>query len=61
MAKVSEQKRFTVSRDFRDYEALRPLAEGHRPPLTMQYVMKLAVQDLLERHTSKHPTFPLDE
>ncbi|MGF7173179.1 hypothetical protein FHS63_000926 [Azospirillum doebereinerae] len=60
MAKAAGQKRFTVSLDPRDYEALRTLAEGHRPPLTLQYVVKVAVQDLLERHASKQLTFPLD-
>lgn len=60
MAKAARQKRFTVSLAPEDYEALRVLAEGHRPPLTFQYVVNVAVKELLERHASKQLTFPLD-
>lgn len=61
MAKAKQQKRFTVSVEFEDYEALRALAEGHRPPLTLQYVVNVAIKDLLERHASKQLTFALDD
>ena len=60
MAKITRQKRFTISLDPSDYEALRALADGHRPPLTLQYVVNVAIQNLLERHVSKQLTFPLD-
>ena len=61
MTKAARQKRFTVSLDMGDYEALRALAEQHRPPLTLQYVVSVAVKNLLERHAIKQLSFPLDD
>lgn len=60
MANPARQKRFTVSLDCDDYDALRALADGHRPPLKLQYVVSVAVRQLLDRHASKQLTFPLD-
>lgn len=50
-------KRFTVSLEVEDYERLRALAEGHRPRLTLQYVIQYAVHLLLER--AEDPQFVL--
>ncbi|MDD4932193.1 MAG: hypothetical protein PHO89_01835 [Methylacidiphilaceae bacterium] len=50
-----------MSLDSGDYETLRALPEGHRPPLTLQYVLSVAVKNLLERHAAKQPSFPLDD
>lgn len=61
VAKRSEQKRFTVSLDENDYEALTKLAEDHRPALTLKYVVNVAVKNLLERHAARQFVFPLDE
>jgi hypothetical protein len=61
VAKVQIQKRFTVSVDADDYEALTAIAEGHRPPLTLKYVVNVALKNLLERHAQRQLTFPLDE
>ncbi|RWG42966.1 ribbon-helix-helix domain-containing protein [Mesorhizobium sp.] len=58
MAK-SQQKRFTVSLDQADYEALRELAEAQKPPLNLQYLVRLAVRNLLEQHAAKQLSFPL--
>lgn len=55
-----QKKRFSVSLDQGDYEALRALAEGHRPSLKLQYVVNVAVKSLLERHAAKQLIFPLD-
>lgn len=55
------QKRFTVSLDIQDYETLRAIADGHRPPLKLQYVVNVAVKNLLERHAARQLTFPLDD
>jgi hypothetical protein len=55
------QKRFTVSLDTSDYEALRAIADGHRPPLKLQYIVNVAVKNLLERQAARQLTFPLDE
>lgn len=55
------QKRFTVSLGIQDYETLRAIADGHRPPLKLQYVVNVAVKNLLERHAARQLTFPLDD
>jgi hypothetical protein len=60
MSGSTRQKRFTVSLDSADYDALRALAEGHKPPLKLQYVMSVAVRQLLDRHAAKQLSFPLD-
>lgn len=61
LQKHLRQKRFTVSLDVEDYEALRAIADEHRPPLKLQYVINVAVKNLLERQASKQLTFPLDD
>ncbi len=53
----SEVKRFTVSLEAEDYERLQALAEKHRPPLTLQYVIRYAVHLFLER--AQDPQFVL--
>lgn len=55
------RKRFTVSLESGDYDALRAIADHHRPPLKLQYVVNVAVKNLLERQAAKQLTFPLDE
>jgi hypothetical protein len=60
MVKASQQKRFTVSIDQVDYDALRALAEAQKPPLNLQYLLRLAVKNLLEQHAAKQLSFPLD-
>ncbi len=60
MAKIASQKRFTVSLDEEDYDALIALADGHRPPLTLKYVVNVAIKNLLERHAARQLAFPLD-
>lgn len=61
MAKAMKQKRFTVSLEVEDYEALRTIADDHRPPLKLQYVVNVAVKNLLKRQAAKQLTFPLDD
>jgi hypothetical protein len=56
----TRQKRFTVSLDAADYDALRALADDHKPPLKLQYVVGVAIRQLLDRHAAKQLTFPLD-
>ncbi len=60
MANTEGKKRFTISIEASDYDALRALAEGHRPPLSLQYVMSVAVKDLLEKHAARQLVLPLD-
>lgn len=49
---TTSKRRFTVSLDQQDYDALRVLAEGQRPPLKLQYMVELAVRNLLDQHGS---------
>jgi len=56
----SSKKRLSISLEMEDYDALRALAEGHRPPLSLQYILNVAVKDLLEKHATRQLTLPLD-
>lgn len=49
MPRSKPPKRFTISLDAEDYEALRKLAEAQRPPLPLQYVVRLAVRRFLDQ------------
>ena len=49
MPKSQPPKRFTISLDAEDYEALRKLADAQRPPLPLQYVVRLAVRRFLDQ------------
>lgn len=49
MPKSQPPKRFTISLDAEDYEALRKLAEAQRPPLPLQYIVRLAVRRFLDQ------------
>ena len=58
---TNSKKRLSISLEVEDYDALRALAEGHRPPLSLQYVLNVAVKDLLEKHASRQFALPLDK
>lgn len=60
MARLTHQKRFTVSVDQADYDALQNLGSTVTPPVNLQYLMRLAVRNLLDQHTAKQLTFPLE-
>lgn len=60
MASESNQKRFTVSVDQADYDALRQIAAAHKPKLSLQYVLRVAIKNLLDQHAAKQLSFPLD-
>jgi hypothetical protein len=60
MAKPQKQKRFTVSLDESDYVALRQLGESQKPSLNLQYLLRLAVKNLLDQHAANQLSFPLD-
>jgi len=59
MPKTTEMKRFTVSLEPRDYEALRQIADAQRPPLSLQYVVRYALQEFLDRHEGRQLTLKL--
>lgn len=61
MSRTDKKRRFSISLEVDDYDALRALAEGHRPPLSLQYVVNVAVKDLLEKHAAHQLTLPLDK
>jgi hypothetical protein len=47
--KRKKSKRFTVSLAERDYNRLVKIANAHRPPFTLQYMVDYGIQRLLER------------
>ena len=53
------RKRFSVSLDPADYNALLRLGAAQRPPMKQQYLVELAIKDLLDRHTDTQLPFPL--
>lgn len=61
MARRSKQKRFTVSLDEADYTALRDLGESQKPNLNLQYLVRLAIRNLLDQHAAKQLSFSLDQ
>lgn len=61
MAGLTHQKRFTVSLDQADYDALQELGQSTNPPVNLQYLMRLAVCNLLEQYATKQLAFPLDQ
>jgi hypothetical protein len=46
-------KRFTVSLDAEDYEALCSLAQAQRPPLSLQYAVRLAIRRFLDENEGR--------
>lgn len=56
-----KKMRFSVTLENGDYEALRAIADGHRPALRLQYVVNVAIKNLLELHAARQLTFPLDD
>jgi hypothetical protein len=49
-----------VSLDESDYVALRQLGESQKPSLNLQYLLRLAVKNLLDQHAANQLSFPLD-
>jgi hypothetical protein len=53
MPKRKPVKRFTVSLEPAVYAELRRVAESHRPPLSLQYVVRYALQRFLDENKGK--------
>lgn len=53
------KKRFSVSLDQEDYDALQDLGHAQRPPLKQQYLVEFAVKKLLDQHANRQLKFPL--
>lgn len=60
MARLAHDKRFTVSLDQADYAALVELGLSSNPPVNLQYLVRLAVRNLLEEHAGGQLAFPLE-
>lgn len=56
---TAPKRRFTVSLEERDYDALRNLGAAQRPPLKLQYMVELAVRNLLDQHGNDQLTLGL--
>lgn len=52
-------KRFTVSVEEGDYEELRRLADSHRPPLSLQYIVRYAIQRFLDENRGRQLSLDL--
>lgn len=59
MPKTTEMKRFTVALQSEDYDALRRIAESHRPPLSLQYVVRYALQRFVDQYRDSQLTLKL--
>ncbi len=46
--KPPRKKRFTVTLDAADYSRLRTIAQDHRPPLPLRYVVEYAITCFLD-------------
>jgi hypothetical protein len=57
----ARKKRFTVSLEPDQYDALKRIAETHKPPLTLQYITRLAVQRLIDENEEGQLTLVLEE
>jgi hypothetical protein len=44
-----KSNRFSVSLSGRDYKRLQRIANGHRPPFSLQYIVHWAIQGVLDR------------
>ncbi|QKT03388.1 ribbon-helix-helix protein, CopG family [Ectothiorhodospiraceae bacterium 2226] len=53
-------KRFSVSLDLDECEELRRIAAAHRQPLSLQYVIRCALQRFIDYHKGKQLLLPLD-
>jgi hypothetical protein len=60
MPKTPPIKRFSVSLEPGEYAELRRIAKTHRPPLSLQYVVRYALQRFIDEHRGKQLQLPLD-
>ena len=61
MTSRPQPKRFTVSLEARDYEQLRQIAQTHRPPLSLQYVVRYALKKLFDEHSDGQLQLTFDQ
>jgi hypothetical protein len=53
MGETKRMKRFTVSVEQAQYAELRRIAERHRPRLSLQYVVRYALQKFVDENKGK--------
>ena len=53
MPRITEMKRLTVSLEQRAYDSLRQIAESQRPPISLQYIVRYALEEFLDRHQGR--------
>lgn len=59
MLKKAQMKRFSVSLEPAEYAELYRLAQANRPPLSLQFVTRYALQRFLDEHRGKQLQLPL--
>ena len=53
-------KRFSVSLEPNEFAELRRIAQASRPPLSLQFVARYALQGFLDEHKGKQLQLPLN-
>lgn len=61
MAGQKITRRFTVSLEEPDFGDLKRIAESHGPPLSLQYVVRYAVQRVLGEHKGQQLTRNIEQ
>lgn len=60
MSKKPQMKRFSVSLEPNEFAELRRIAQSSRPPLSLQFVARYALQGFLDEHRGKQLQLPLN-
>ena len=60
MPKKPQMKRFSVSLEADEYAELCRITQSHRPQLSLQYVVRYALQRFFDEHKGKQLQLPLD-
>ncbi len=59
MPKATEMKQFSASLETRAYDALPWVADSQRPLISLQYVVRYALEGFLDRHEGRPLTLKL--
>jgi hypothetical protein len=60
MPEKAPMKRFSVSLEPDEYAELHRIAQSHRPPLSLQYIVRYALQRFLDEHKGKQLKLPIE-
>jgi len=61
MTRAKEMKRFSVSLPLEEYGQLQRIAKTHRPPLSLQYVVRYVLQQFLDQNKGRQLSLKLPE